>query len=125
MKINRFKLNEKVEEKYYIFTELLEDDFSSKLYPASKLYDNKADAVNFLLNKLYNTFRDNNFSLDVLDDNVEDCGGNIDELLELYENTLITDLDKPSNISYRMIALNEPKLDDWILLRKDIKKFNI
>lgn len=85
MKINRFKLNEKVEEKYYIFTELLEDDFSSKLYTSSKLYDNKVDAVNYLLNKLYNAYKSNDSNLDELEENLEYADNNIDEILELYE----------------------------------------
>jgi hypothetical protein len=124
MKINRFKLNEKVEEKYYIFTELIDDDFSSKLYPVSKLYDNKPDAVNFLLNKLYNTYRDNDFDLDDLEANFnENC--NIDDLLSIYEQIIIQELDKPMNLSYRMVALNEPKLDEWIAMRRNLKKFNI
>jgi len=125
MKINRFKLNENVEEKYYIFTELIEDDFSSKLYPVSKLYDNKADAVNFLLNKLYNVYKAYNRDLDELEEDLENADNNIDELLELYEHFLTQDLDKPANLSYRMIALNEPKLDEWIAMRRNLKKFNI
>lgn len=126
MKINRFnRLNENVEEKYYIFTELLEDDFTGRLYPVSKLYDNKADAVNFLLNKLYKVYKAYNRDLEDLEEDLKTANNNINDILKLYEHFLTQDLDKPMNLSYRMVALNEPKLDEWIFTRRNIEKFNI
>lgn len=38
---------------------------------------------------------------------------------------VLDELDKPMNLSYRMVALNEPKLDEWIVMRRNLKKFNI
>jgi len=126
MKITRFnKLNENVEEKYYIFTELIDDDFFGNQFANPKLYDNKADAINFLLNKLYNICKAYNKDLDELEEDLETVNNNIDSLLELYEQILTNDLDKPMNLSYRMVALNEPKLDEWISIRINTKKYNL
>lgn len=127
MRIKKFnKINEEVNETYYIFV----DEESPWYEGTTYLFNNQDDLNNFFSNKIYTIFQKNceKTKLDEALGILDDCE-NAEEIIEFLSNTIDnSDIlgDYDTKIYYETVNLDQNiKLEDWIKLRRDSKRYNL
>jgi len=130
MKLKKFNEGLESGKKFHVFAEYDNDEYGSwKNEPEIKgslpdfyLFEKEEDAFNYLANKLYKIYVENNLDLEILDE-CED----VVELVEQYE----AEIYESGTIDYQLIfytltkVSNNIALNDWIKTRRDAKKYNL
>ncbi len=128
MEIKRFnKLNENENENmndiFYIFID--RENYGEETY----LFNNNTDLYNFFSNKIYNIFKDKFKDKEIDEDQLDDHLNGLDECKNADE--LISYLGdyneyQPGFLYYETVRLDKDiKLEDWVRIRKDAKKYNL
>ena len=119
MKIKRFNINEQVEPKRcHVFTDYSSEDAEQ---PDFYIFENEEAAFNYLANRLYPIYQDYDLDLNILDE----CEDAV-ELIEQYEEDINDRTIDKQLIFYTPTSLSDYiKLQDWIKLRRDAKKYNL
>ena len=112
-KFNNINEDSNNEYKYHIF--VITSAYEN--YPSIYLFDDYNKAFSFLKNKIYRINKDNEHLLDCFDniDNIEDLINEYDETNKTVKSIYYSN----DNI------INDVKLDDWIYMRKNLKKYNL
>ena len=111
------KLYEKESKRYHTFA-VFEEDNST--LPDFYMFDNDEDAFNFLANRVYKIYKENELDLNDLND----CKDATD-LIEKYEEE-VRESDLDHLIYYSPISISHTmKLDNWIELERAAKKYNL
>jgi hypothetical protein len=112
------KLYEKESKRYHTFA-VFEEDNST--LPDFYMFDNDEDAFNFLANRVYKIYKENELDLNDLND----CKDATD-LIEMYEGQVDEGSISYHLIYYSSISISHSiKLDNWIELERAAKKYNL
>ena len=118
MKIKRFNINEN--KSIPIHKQVVADFTGNSEQPDFHIYDTEEQVFNFLLNKIYNIYDEYELKISKLDK----CKDPV-ELIEEYENETFKH-QITQEIFYTIVHSEElVKLDDWIKIRRDAKKYNL
>jgi len=128
MKIKKFNESAEAEQHYYAFVvneDISMKDFTSDIF----LFENKEAAFNFLVDRMYNKFQEQDLELDELDDMIVENYNDIDNLYGSYLDVLQTH-DYFDNLTLDAIPIsNKWPLESWIekrlKLKIDTKKYNL
>ena len=122
MKIKKFN------EHYYVFAvneDISMKDFTSDIF----LFENEEAAFNFLVDRMYNKFQEQDLELDELDDIIVENYNDVDNLYGRYLDVLQTH-DYFDNLTLEYLPIsNRWTLESWIQKRLELKintkKYNL